>query len=351
MDQPVKKDLELYAEIRTILGEARLRVQKNVNSELVIAYWQIGRLIVEDEQKGSHSAEYGKSILKILSVHLTEEFGNGFSLSNLKNMRLFYRFFPDLAQKSYTVCSQLSWSHFRVLVRIENSSARAWYMNETIACNWSVRALERQIGTLFYERLLASSDRKAVEAEAKKQTTEAEISPAELIRDPYILEFLGLPGSGRFLETEFEQALMDQLQSFLLELGRGFAFVSRQERISTETKDFFIDLVFYNFRLKCFVLIDLKRGQLTHQDIGQMDMYVRMYDELRRDETDNPTVGLILCTGADESVVHFSVLKENERLFASKYRLVLPNEDELRRELEREQRIIEESKNQGNNDA
>lgn len=334
---------EIFTEIREILRGARSRVQKAVNSELVIAYWQIGRLIVEDEQNGSHSAAYGKGVLKNLSVRLTEEFGSGFSLANLKNMRLFYRCFPDLDKKSYTVCSELSWSHFRLLIRIQNEAARDWYMKEAISCNWSVRALERQIGSLFYERLLASSDRQAVTCEANEKIAELQETPKDLIRDPYILEFLGLPGMGKLLESDLEQGLMDHLQSFLLELGRGFAFVSRQERISTETKDFYIDLVFYNFRLKCFVLIDLKRGELTHQDIGQMDMYVRMYDELRRDESDNPTVGLILCTGADKSVVHFSVLKENERLFASKYSLVLPNEDELRRELERERQLLEEA--------
>jgi len=229
-------------------------------------------------------------------------------------------------------------------MKIESLSAREWYMKEAVASNWSTRALERQVGSLYYERLLASSDKSSVEDEAGQNTRALVESPKEVLRDPYILDFLGLPGLGKVLESDLEQALMDHLQSFLLELGRGFAFVGRQERISTESKDFYIDLVFYNFRLKCFVLIDLKRGELSHQDIGQMDMYVRMYDELRKDESDNPTVGMVLCTGVDESIVHFSVMKENERLFASKYKLILPNEEELRRELEAERAKIDSLK-------
>ena len=309
-----------------------------------MTYWGIGQLIVEDEQGGEARPEYGKAVLKDLAKDLTARYGKGFDLTNLRKMRQFYLTFPIRD----AVRLELGWTHYRILMKIESLSAREWYMKEAVASNWSTRALERQVGSLYYERILASSDKSSVETEASQKTNASDESskesPKEVLRDPYILDFLGLPGLGKLLESDLEQALMDHLQSFLLELGRGFAFVGRQERISTESKDFYIDLVFYNFRLKCFVLIDLKRGELSHQDIGQMDMYVRMYDELRKDESDNPTVGMVLCTGVDESIVHFSVMKENERLFASKYKLILPNEDELRRELEAERVKIDSLK-------
>jgi predicted nuclease of restriction endonuclease-like (RecB) superfamily len=229
----------------------------------------------------------------------------------------------------------LSWTHYRILLKVEQEAARSWYMAEAAAQGWTTRALERQISTLYYERLLGSSDQSAVKHEASNAITPLQI-PRDFIRDPVMLEFLGLPGVGRLLEADLERALLDNLQAFLLELGRGFAFVGRQYRISSETKDFFVDLVFYNFLLKCFVLFDLKTGDLTHQDIGQMDMYVRMMDDLIRGTDDNPTVGIILCTQKDASVVRYSVLHENEQMFASRYKLVLPSEEELRAELERE---------------
>jgi predicted nuclease of restriction endonuclease-like (RecB) superfamily len=225
-------------------------------------------------------------------------------------------------------------------LRVDNPEARLWYVNEAAAQNWSFRALDRQIGTLYYERLLLSSDKASVEAEAEANIAALPRSPREFVRDPVMLEFLGLPGTGKLLESKLEQALMDKLQAFLLELGKGFAFVARQQRISTESQDFYIDLVFYNYLLKCFVLIDLKSGKLVHQDIGQMDMYVRMYDDLKRGESDNPTVGIILCSQKDESVVRYSVLDGSEQLFASRYSLVLPSEEELRRELDRERTML-----------
>lgn len=247
-------------------------------------------------------------------------------------MRQFYQLFPIRD----ALRLELSWTHYRLLLRVENEKARAWYMNEAATQNWTTRALERQIGTLYYERLLASQDRKAVMEEADTNIAALPISPREFVRDPVMLEFLGLPSPGKLLEAKLEQALIDNLQAFLMELGKGFAFVARQQRISTESKDFYIDLVFYNYLLKCFVLFDLKTDELSHQDIGQMDMYVRMYDDLKRGEDDNPTVGIILCAQKDASVVRYSVLAENEQLFASKYRLILPTEDELRAELDRE---------------
>ena len=286
---------------------------------------------MEFEQGGAARAEYGTRLLPILAESLTREFGRGFDASNLRYMRLFYQAFPIRDALRH----ELSWTHYRTLLKIEGEPARAWYMKEAAAQGWTTRALERQINTLYYERLLATSDPPAVEQEANAAIAPLQ-TPRDFVRDPVLLEFLGLPGVGRLLEADLERALLDNLQAFLLELGRGFAFVGRQYRLSTETKDFYIDLVFYNFLLKCFVLFDLKAGELTHQDIGQTDMYVRMMDELKRGPDDNPTVGIILCAQKDASVVRYSVLHENEQMFASRYKLVLPSEDELRTELERE---------------
>jgi predicted nuclease of restriction endonuclease-like (RecB) superfamily len=229
------------------------------------------------------------------------------------------------------------------MLRVSDDKARQWYMNEAAAQNWSSRALERQISTLYFERLVLSGDKASVTAEANTNIAALPQTPREFVRDPVLLEFLGLPGTGKLLESKLEQALMDKLQGFLLELGKGFAFVARQQRISTQTKDFYIDLVFYNYLLKCFVLIDLKTGELTHLDVGQMDMYVRMYDDLRRGPDDNPTVGILLCGHKDHVLVRYSVLHDSEQIFASKYRLVLPTEDELRAEIARERQAIEDA--------
>ncbi len=250
---------------------------------------------------------------------------------------VFFQAFP----KWNALRSELSWTHYRLLLRVEDESAREWYMNEAVGQGWNTRALERQIGTLYYERLLASKDRKPVRKEAGQKLAEMDPSPREFVREPVLLEFLGMPETGRLLESKLEDALICNLQSFLLELGKGFAFVARQQRVSTESKDFYLDLVFYNYLLKCFLLFDLKTDELTHQDIGQMDMYVRMYDDLKRSPSDNPTVGIILCARKDESVVRYSVLSEHKRLFATKYKLVLPSEEELRAELIREQQLLE----------
>ncbi|HNC83964.1 MAG TPA: PDDEXK nuclease domain-containing protein [Nitrospira sp.] len=324
--------------LRGLIAQARQQVLRHVDQVQVQTCWQIGRHIVEFEQGGQVRAAYGKRLLPQLGQSLAQEFGKGFDERNLRHMRAFFQSFPIWN----AVRSELSWTHYRVLARVENEEARLWYMQEAATQNWSSRALERQIGTLYYERLLLSQDKAAVEVEARENLTPLELSPRAFVRDPVMLEFLGLPNAGKLLESSLEQALMDKLQDFLLELGKGFAFVARQQRISTESKDFYIDLVFYNYLLKCFVLIDLKTGELTHQDIGQMDMYVRMYDDLRRGENDNPTVGMLLCGNKDQSVVRYSVLDESEQLFASKYRLVLPSEDELRQELERDRQALEE---------
>lgn len=335
---PKPNHSQLLQELRVLIADARLRVTRAVDEVQVQTYWQIGRQLVEFEQGGAERAEYGKGLLATLADSLTAEFGRGFDASNLRNMRLFYRAFPIRDALRH----ELSWTHYRALLRLSDEKARAWYMNEAATQGWTTRALARQIGTLYYERLLATSDRAAVESEAKAQIAPLQ-RPREFVRDPVMLEFLGVPGTGRLLEADLEQALLDNLQAFLLELGRGFAFVARQYRLSTESKDFFVDLVFYNFLLKCFVLFELKTGELTHQDIGQMDMYVRMMDDLRRTPDDNPTVGIILCTQKDVSVVRYSVLHGSEQIFASRYKLVLPSEDELRAELERERAQLEVS--------
>jgi predicted nuclease of restriction endonuclease-like (RecB) superfamily len=269
---------------------------------------------------------------------LTEEFGKGFSAPNLRNFRQFYLTYPDW-NICYTLCSKLSWSHNRLIMRIENEKARDWYLEEAATQAWSVRVLERNINSLYYERLLSSTDKK----EAAKETTALEKqSPQDFIKDPYIFEFLNIPQTHRISEADLETALIENLQQFLLELGKGFSFVGRQFRITTETKHFFIDLVFYNYLLKCFVLIDLKIGELTHQDTGQMDMYIHMFDDLKLSEGDNPTIGVILCSEKDETIVKYSIPKQNRQLFASKYRLYLPTEDELVAEIEREKLLLKE---------
>jgi predicted nuclease of restriction endonuclease-like (RecB) superfamily len=327
--------LSLYQSIRLTILEAKQKVVVTVNVAMLETYWQIGRYIVEEEQQGKHKAEYGKQQMQELAKKLTEEFGSGFDRSNLLRMKNFYILFPIRD----TLRHELSWSHYRTLLSIENPKAREFYIQEAIANEWSTRALDRQVKSLYHERLLSSQNRNEVKAEMQEKTKE--LQPEEILKDPYILEFLQLKDRKTYLESELEQALMDKLNEFLLELGKGFAFVGRQKRISTETKHFYIDLVFYNYILKCFVLIDLKVGELTHQDIGQMDMYVRLYEDKYKNQDDNPTIGLILCTHKDQTVVKYSVLSESTQLFASKYVLYLPTETELIAELEREKLLIE----------
>ena len=311
---------------------ARDKDYTQVNFIMVEAYWNIGMQIVEEEQRGEDRAKYGSYLIKDISKRLTEDFGKGFSQRNLRNMRQFYASFPIWQ----SVTARLSWTHYTLLLRIENEQARDWYMEESVRSNWSVRALERQIGTHYYERLLSSKEKKPVADEAEEKTKNLQFTPKDTIKDPYVLEFLDLKDNRSFREDELESALIEKIQEFLLELGRGFAFVDRQKRIKTELSDFYIDLVFYNYILKCFVIIDLKRGKLTHQDIGQMDMYVRMFDDLEKSEEDNPTIGIILCTSKDNTVVKYSVLNDNKNLVVSKYQLYLPTEAELKAEIEKD---------------
>ena len=330
-------ELQLLDAIRKVLHQARGQLQKTVNHAMVQAYWQVGCLIVEQEQQGEQRAAYGKQQLLNLSKNLQAEFGKGFDVSNLRNMRKFYLAFPI----QDAVRPELSWTHYRRLIRLENQAAKDWYIQECIEQNWSARALDRQINSLYYERLLSSQKKPPVEQEADKQTSALQIDPKNYLRDPYVLDFLNLPYS-TLLESTIEQALIDNLQQFLLELGKGFAFVARQQRVSTEDQDFYVDLVFYHYKLKCFLLIDLKLGKLNHQDVGQMDTYVKIYDQQRKAQDDNPTIGLILCSEKSEAVAKYSVLTDSKQLFASKYLPYLPSEEELRLELKRERALIME---------
>ena len=331
---------QFYQSIRQIIVEAKQKVVTVVNFAMVEAYWLIGKQIVEEEQRGAYRAEYGKNLLAYLSDSLRHDLGKGFDQTNLSNMRKFYMTFPILD----ALRQELTWTHYRCLLRVENEQARAFYLEESVANGWSTRALDRQIKSMYYERLLASGSSEIVKKEMQEKTQG--LVPKDVLKDPYILEFLQLKEKSQYLESELEQALIGKMNEFLLELGKGFAFVARQKRISTETKHFYIDLVFYNYLLKCFVLIDLKVGELTHQDIGQMDMYVRLYEDKYTSPDDNPTIGLILCTHKDETVVKYSVLNESVQLFASKYMLYLPTEEELKAELEREKLLIKMEKSE-----
>jgi len=335
----MKKEImnrRFYENVKNVLVKARGNIYRTINFEMVTAYWDVGRLIIEEEQKGKQKSDYGEYLLKNLSSSLTRDFGNGFSEQSLRNMRQFYRIFPIRS----TLWSELTWSHYKILIRVENENARKFYGDECVKSNWSVRALERQVYSFYYERLLSSRNKISVVKEAGQKTKKLAEKPEDFVKDPYVLEFLNLSGNPELRESRLEQALINHLQKFILELGRGFFFVARQKRISSETQHFYIDLVFYNHILKCFVLIDLKTGKLTPQDIGQMDMYVRLFEDKMKQPGDNPTIGIILCAEKDETIVKYSVLKDNKKLFTSKYKLYLPTEQELISEVEREKRIL-----------
>ncbi len=314
---------DLYGRISRIIEEARGRLVRAINTEMVVAYWHIGREIVEEEQKGKARAEYGKRLLEDLSKRLSEKFGKGFSDGNLWNMRQFYQTYPIL----YSVRRELSWTHYRILMRIDKPQARSFYEVECIKNKWSARELERQKGSLLFERLALSKDKKGLLKLAQKGQ---ELNAYEdMIKDPYVLEFTGLSPQAKLYENKLEQALIDNLSKFLLELGKGFTFVARQKRITLDGGHFYIDLVFYNTALRCYVLIDLKIGELVHQDIGQMQMYVNFYDREVKQKGDNPTVGLVLCEDKKDAVVRYTLPKDNKQIFASRYKLYLPTEEEL----------------------
>ncbi|MCD7783312.1 MAG: PDDEXK nuclease domain-containing protein [Firmicutes bacterium] len=328
-------DVQFYTRIKSILEKAQNQVYSAANSAMVQAYWKIGESIVK--QQGTESrAEYGTQLIHELSLQLTRDFGKGFTEANLRNMRQFYMTFSN----RYALRSELSWTHYRMLMRVEDKDAREFYMEECAKSNWSTRQLERQINSFFYQRLLSSHDKNAVREEILEKEPAAQ--PKDFIRDPYVLEFIGIKQSSDTYEKDLEQALIGELQKFLLELGRGFSFVARQKHIDLDGEHFYIDLVFYNYLLKCFVLIDLKTGKLTHQDIGQMDSYVRIFDEMQRGTDDNPTIGIILCSEKNEAIAKYSVLNEGKQLFASKYQFTLPTAEELQNYIEAERRKYDE---------
>lgn len=352
---------DLFMRVVSKLEQARQNVVQAVNSQMVIAYWLIGKEIIEEIQLGEKRASYGKKVIQQLSIQLTKRYGSGFSATNLELFRKLYQVYVDRLPISYPVGTKseptqnelalprqngfspkLSWSHYRAIMRIRSLEARLFYENEAIACGWDKRTLERQIHSFYYERMLKSQNPKKLLKEARQEVIKYEPAVDEL-KNPFVLEFLGLPDVANLHETNLESAVITHLQSFLLELGKGFAFVARQKRMRFDDKDFYVDLVFYNCILKCYLLIDLKMEELTHQDVGQMDSYVRMFEDLHASEDDNPTIGLILCAEKNEAVAKYSVLKDRKQIFASKYLLYLPSEEELVLEIARERKLIEES--------
>lgn len=316
----------LINEIKSILKNAQTKAISAVNSAMVFAYWEIGKRIVEEEQNGNEKADYGTFLLKELAQNLSVDLGKNFDERELRRIRQFYVTFPIRD----TVRPELSWSHYRLLIRVESENVRMFYLNEAIEQHWSTRKLDRNISTQFFQRIIANQNSKVIINDKEEITT------LDFIKNPYVLEFLDLPANLTHKEKDVEKAIINHLESFLLELGKGFAFVSRQKLIRTETSDFFIDLVFYNYLLKCFVVIDIKKDKLTHQDIGQLDMYVRMFDAIEKSENDNPTIGILLCADTDNVVAKYSVLNDNKNLFASKYQLYLPTEEELQKFIKKE---------------
>ena len=342
------------SEIKQILSSARQKAYAAINTAMVEAYWQIGKRIVEEEQNGEKRAEYGKKVLENLSIELSTDFGKGFSLRNIRNFRLFYLTFPDLfpirqmpsAESGTdiwrTSFAKLSWSHFQRVLTVPDEKARLYYLQEAAQDNWTIKTLDRNISTLYYQRLLSSQIKEPVENEMLENTQAFQNDTLDFIKNPAVLDFLHLPNNLGYTEENLEKALVDNLQKFLLEIGKGYAFVERQQLIRTETSDFYIDLVFYNYILKCFVIIELKTHKISHQDIGQIDMYVRMYDDLKKQESDNPTIGILLCTETDKTIAKYSLLNQNEQVFTSKYLPYLPTEEELIAEIEREKLIIQQ---------
>lgn len=372
---PAEQPVALFGRVVSILEQARGNVVRAVNTNMVLAYWFIGREIVEELQGGEERAEYGKKVVEDLSARLTERYGKGFSEENLQLFRRFYRVYCDRVaisyppgtkfgetQKSYPMGTelippeksypagtesphgfspQLTWSHYRALMRVENVAARDFYEREAAECGWSKVQLERQIHSFYYDRIVANRGEKGLLPDGRERLPGESVQPSHLLKSPMVLEFLGLPDAHELHESRLEQAIIDNLQNFLLELGKGFSFVARQKHIRFGDDDFYVDLVFYNYVLKCFLLLDLKMGKLTHADIGQMDGYVRLYEDRFKIPGDNPTIGLLLCSDKSEAVAKYSILNENKQIFASKYLPNLPTEEQLRLEIERERHLIE----------
>ena len=352
------EELRFAEDLRGIVRSNLQKVYSAINFGQVNTNWNIGRRIVEEEQHGQTRAEYGKRVIAIASQALTEEFGKGYSQTNCKSYRKFYIEFQKFAigqtlsaqspkQIQQSVSAQfenelelLPWSHYERLMRVTDKAARIWYMHEAAKEMWSFRTLNRNINTQYYERMLLSQMSNEVKNEMIQNTVPYQRDKFEFIKNPTVLEFLGLPGNKGYTEQKIEQAIIDNMEHFLLEMGKGFALVARQQLIRTPLEDYYVDLVFYNYLLKCFVLIDLKLNKVTYQDVGQMDMYVKMYDELRRGSDDNPTIGIVLCSETDENIARYSVLKGNEQLFATKYKLILPSAQELQDEISRQTALL-----------
>ena len=328
-----EEEQQFYKDVHAILDEAKSKTYEAANNIMTYAYWNVGKRIIEQEQKGNRKAKYGSYLIKRLSQELSDEYGTGFSVANIRNCRQLYLTFPKESY-GYSLIGKIHWSHLRTIMRLDNEEERNFYLNEVANEHWSVKELERNIKSGYFKRILST------------QFPEKIGQTSKFVKDPYVLEFMGIKDNNAVIERDVENAIISNLQKFLLEMGRGFCFVDRQMHICTETSDFYIDLVFYNYILKCFVLIDLKTHKLAHQDIGQIDMYIRMFDDLKRQADDNPTIGIIFCTDKDETMVKYSVLNESEQIFASKYMTVLPTVEELRDELERNQLIYSENKSE-----
>ena len=373
MKQPRKKyndeDNMLVNDLRSIVSKARSKAFAAVNYSLVERNWRIGQRIVEQEQNGALRAEYGKHVIEVASAALTEEFGKGFSKTNIMNFKKFYLKFKELTipqtlseefkkqkhqtlsdessllpQKGQTQSAQfelrlLPWSHYERLIRVEDKKAREWYAKEAFEQGWSFRTLNRNINTLYYERLLMSKKKQPVVNEMQDKTKAYQQDKLEYIKSPVVMEFLGLPSDSSLKESKLESAIIDNLEKFLMEMGKGYALVARQQHIRTEENDYYIDLVFYNYLIKSFILVDLKVNRITYQDVGQMDMYLQMYDKMKKGPDDNPTIGIILCAETDSDVARYSTLAKNDQMFAAKYKLYLPDKEDLRREIERQKEL------------
>lgn len=329
----------VISDIKDIISSGRELAYNVANKTIVLTYWHIGKRIVEQEQNGKERAEYGKALLEVLADELIKEYGKSYSKRNLQYFRKFYLAFPD--EQIVNACvHNLNWTHFRSLLRVVDESARLWYLKEASQESWSSRTLDRNISTQYYYRLLQSPEKEAVISEMLLKNKENQKNKFELLKSPVVAEFLGFKNEVTYLENDLESAILSHIRDFLMEMGKGFAFVARQQHIMTETEDYYIDLVFYNIELKCYVLVDLKMGKITHQDVGQIDMYVRMYDELKCKEGDNPTLGILLCAETDEDIARYSVLHDNDRLFMSKYLTYLPSKEQLKAEIERQKEIF-----------
>ena len=360
MKEPSKKyndeDNMLVNDLRSIVSKARSKAFAAVNYSLVERNWRIGQRIVEQEQNGASRAEYGKHVIEVASAALTEEFGKGFSETNIRSYRKFYLLFSDMGiqqavpaiftalvkgenQTHFTNLNILPWTHYERLIRVEDKQAREWYAKEAFNEGWSYRTLNRNINTLYYERLLMSTKKQPVVDEMQDKTKAYQQDKLEYIKSPVVLEFLGLPEDTSLAESKLETAIINNLEKFLMEMGKGYALVARQQHIRTEENDYYIDLVFYNYLIKSFILVDLKVNRITYQDVGQMDMYLQMYDKMKKGPDDNPTIGIILCTETDSDVARYSTLAKNDQMFAAKYKLYLPDKEDLRREIERQKEL------------